>query len=78
MDEIEELGKKIHQFAELFEMCCKLGDGYDAAIIIGRLQGIMPELKEMAMKCNGHNILENDKEDGNHMIMAAGKERPWL
>jgi len=35
IQEIEELGKKIHQLAEEFETACKTGDGFQVHFVRG-------------------------------------------
>lgn len=55
VEEIEELGKKIHQLAEEYETACKSGDGLQAYFVIGKLQMLIFLLKVMGTRCHGMN-----------------------
>lgn len=51
VQEIEELGKKIHQLAEEYEVACKAGDGFQAYLVIGELSMLTFSLKVMGKRC---------------------------
>lgn len=53
VDEIEALSKKLHKLAEMFEMACKMGEGFEAFEIIGSLYETMPALRTMAKEIHG-------------------------
>ena len=55
IERIEILSKKLHEFAEMFDASCKAGDGFEAAVIIGRLTQTIPELKAVAKAAQGSN-----------------------
>lgn len=48
IEQVEILGKRLHQFAEAFQAACIEGDGFEAYLIIGRLSQTIPELKVVA------------------------------
>ncbi len=68
VEEIEELGKKIHQLAEEFETACKMADGFEAHYIIGKLQSVIFSLKTTAVRCHEMNRPDTPElnEDRDH------------
>lgn len=45
---IATYGKRLHEFAEMFEAACKAGDGFEAMKIIGRIAQSLPAMELIA------------------------------
>ena len=63
IEKIEELSKKLHQFAEEYEYACKAGSGFGASEVVGKLTVIIPYLREMAWDCHGNNQPHNNPNE---------------
>ncbi len=55
VERIEILGKRLHQFAEAFEMACKAGDALGVSEIIGCISQIIPQLRILAKTIHDRN-----------------------
>ena len=64
IEEIEQLGKQMHQLAEEYEASCKMGDGFEVHVVIGKLHALIPPLRAMGKKCHGMN--QPDIREGEH------------
>ena len=55
VEEVEELGKKMHQLAEEYETACKAGDGFQAYFVLGQLRNMIFPLMVMGKRCHEMN-----------------------
>jgi hypothetical protein len=62
-EEIEEHGKQLHQFAEMFEIACKTGDGFEASVVVGRIIQVIPELRVLAKTINEASQPYNNRHE---------------
>lgn len=77
-ERIENLSKRLHLLAELFETACKRGDGFLASEQIGKISEMLPELRGMVKLTHGVVCLEVKGNSDEEQSLEEHEATPLL